>query len=340
MKKIVEMKFGSQVYGTALPSSDQDFKGIFIPSAEDLILQKAPHTQSFHSNTAKNTKNTKDDIDLELFSVQKFMMLLWQGQTLAFDVLFTPKQFWLEITPEWEYILANREKLLHKKISAFVGYCKAQSERYSMRGSRMIALEQIIGHLSKYKYNDTVEEAMKDFKAFGEHTKIETQAAPGLAEGELKFLSVCGKKAGYTSSVKYAFDIYKSTLHGYGERARAAASQQGIDLKAQYHAVRIASEAEELLTTGFITFPRPEAPLLLQIRKGELAPEYVSKVIEEGMTRIEEAQKKSILPIEPDKKFMDQFVMDSHLEAIKELIGKDEENIRDAFFFATKKIGW
>ena len=33
--------YGSNLYGTALPTSDTDYRGIFIPSMEDLLLGKA-----------------------------------------------------------------------------------------------------------------------------------------------------------------------------------------------------------------------------------------------------------------------------------------------------------
>ena len=326
MKQIVKMTFGSFVYGTNIPSSDQDFKGIFVPDGKDLILQRAPSTQSFNSNTKKNTKNTKDDIDIEFFSLQKFFHLLTQGQTVAFDVLFTPQQFWQDSSAEWQYIQNYKERLLHKKIGAFVGYCKAQSERYSLRGSRMIALEQTIEHLSRFNPRDYLKEAMEGMPR-SIHTLIVEQDAPHLPEGKLKFLDVCGKKAGYTSSVKFALDIYQKTLHEYGERAKQAAENKGIDLKAQYHAVRIAREAEELLTEGFITFPRPEAKLLLDIRNGALKPEYVSSVIEEGMVRIEEAQVKSKLPLDPDTKFMEELLIACYGESVQEFLKPCKTNM-------------
>ncbi len=317
MKTIFKSLFGSKIYGTSIPSSDDDFKGIFIPDGKDLILQRAPSTQSFNSNTIKNTK---DDIDIEFFSLQKFFHLLTQGQTVAFDMLFTPQQFWQDSSAEWQYIQNFKERLLHKKIGAFVGYCKAQSERYSLRGSRIIALEQTINHLSKFKLNDFLEKALEDMPSSIHTLIVEQDNINSAFLNNIKFLDVCGKKVGSTSSVKYAIDIYRKTLYEYGERARQAAENKGIDLKAQYHAVRIAREAEELLVTDFITFPRPEAPLLLDIRNGVLKPEYVSSIIEEGVLRIEEAQKNSKLPLEPDTKFMEELLVNCYGESVKDFL--------------------
>jgi len=40
MKTIVEIKFGSHLYGTATAESDLDIKRIYIPSAKDILLQR------------------------------------------------------------------------------------------------------------------------------------------------------------------------------------------------------------------------------------------------------------------------------------------------------------
>lgn len=323
MKNIITMKFGSALYGTELPTSDADFKGVFIPSGRDIIMQTTPSQQSYNSNLKKNTKNTPNDIDVESFSLKRYFELLYQGQTIAFDMLFTPQQYWTApAMSEWHEVLENRNKLLHKKIGAFVGYCKAQADRYSLRGSRMRALEYVIEVLSRYKPNDELSEAAgkillsRDKSEMWDFITMESQDMPHLPGGKLHFLVVCGKKVGWTSSVKYALDIYKHTLSEYGARANSAKEAGGVDWKALYHSVRIASEAEELLLTKHISFPRPEASLLLKIRKGELSYDEVSLLVEEGLTKLIAAQEKSDLPMNPDKKFMDDLVYSSYLKSV------------------------
>jgi predicted nucleotidyltransferase len=93
MKKIIEMEFGSRVYGTNLPTSDTDFKAIAIPSGRDIILQRAFKTIQ-DSTGNDQTRNTQDDIDKETFSLHYFMRLLTEGQTVCLDMLFTPYPFY------------------------------------------------------------------------------------------------------------------------------------------------------------------------------------------------------------------------------------------------------
>jgi predicted nucleotidyltransferase len=71
MNKIIfRCKFGSDLYGTNTENSDVDYKSVFIPDGKDLILQKA--AKHLQNNTKDNdiTKNSKDDIDDESFSIK------------------------------------------------------------------------------------------------------------------------------------------------------------------------------------------------------------------------------------------------------------------------------
>jgi hypothetical protein len=100
--------------------------------------------------------------------------------------------------------------------------------------------------------------------------------------------------------------------------ALKAEKNEGIDWKALSHAVRVASEAIELLNTGKITFPRPDKDLLLAIKTGAMEYKEVEKIIEQGLIDLEIAQEKSILRSEPDWKKADELVYNLHLKAIND----------------------
>jgi predicted nucleotidyltransferase len=40
MDLIVEMRFGSHLYGTDTPESDLDLKGVYLPEARDILLRR------------------------------------------------------------------------------------------------------------------------------------------------------------------------------------------------------------------------------------------------------------------------------------------------------------
>ena len=129
---------GSKLYGTHSESSDTDIKGVFLPSIEQLVLERASKT--FVSSTgSKNDRNASVDIDKSYYSLQYFLQLVSKGETNCVDILFadTNEECVLKTSPIWEKIIANKEKIVTKNIKAFVGYCKSQAIKYSFKGDKL-----------------------------------------------------------------------------------------------------------------------------------------------------------------------------------------------------------
>ncbi len=320
--QIVRMRFGSQVYGTNLPESDQDFKEVFVPDGRDILLGRATKVSRSSSTKIDTTaRNTAADIDSEAFSYAGFLRLLVEGQTIATDMLFVPEKHRLLTTEAWRDILDCRHQLVSRRIAGFVGYCRAQANKYGIKGSRVNAAEGIIDLLERFGQEKRLgfySEEIHDFCEETEHADMIDIPTPSTAmiRQNLPHLSVCNRKQSMTVTVKYALSQYRDLGEKYGERARQAAANEGIDWKALMHAVRIAHQAHELLATGHVTFPRPEAWLLLQIRKGELPYARVAEMIEDGMEELEEAQAASVLPKEPNQKLIEELITETYREAV------------------------
>lgn len=94
---------------------------------------------------------------------------------------------------------------------------------------------------------------------------------------------------------------------------------RGVDWKALMHAVRICNQAEELLLTGNITFPRPESKELLRIRGGELPYKRVAEMIEHGLERVVEAESVSSLPETAQSNVIRTWILGSYGEAVSAL---------------------
>lgn len=313
MKSIFRTEFGSHVYGTNVPTSDQDFKAVFIPDFKDIILQRAPRTINLSTKEDKNSRNTQDDIDEESFSLQEYCKLLAQGQTVALDMLFTPEKHWTRNDLViWQELRKNKDKFLHKGTSSFVGYTKQQAAKYGIKGFRVAAIEETLKFLKTLDRHKRLSDYSGGLAMFveaqnSEFTKLVEIVDKG--KGVMLHLECCNRKVPFHAKIGYAVEIFQKIYDEYGARAQMAKENQGIDWKALLHAVRVSREAEELLLTGNITFPRPEKDLLLQIRKGELDYETrVAPLIEEGLLKIEEAKEKSTLPADPDKIWIDEFV--------------------------------
>ncbi len=90
--------------------------------------------------------------------------------------------------------------------------------------------------------------------------------------------------------------------------AGRAESNQGVDWKALSHAVRVARQAIELLRTGEVIFPRPEAAHLRAIKLGELPYAQVAEEIDDLLPAVEREAALSTLPETADIAWIDDFV--------------------------------
>ena len=320
MDKIVEIKFGSHLYGTDTPTSDADFKGIYLPTAREIVLERVKRNISTSRPKREFEKNTKDDVDSETFSLMEFLRLLCEGQTVALDMLFAPDSFQVYKGPEYnifQSIYENRRRLLSKGILSFIGYARKQASKYGIKGSRVRAVKDTIEFLSTFDGTVLLKELPLDvFIARGdEFIRFAQGTDPNGAT--LTYFEVCGRKFQMTNSVKYTTAVLTKIYNEYGHRAKLAQENDGIDWKALSHAVRVNYEGQELLRTGSITFPCPNRKLLLAIKTGALPYKEVEFIIEEGLKELEAAQVNSTLPEKPDVQWVDDFIYDVYSKIVK-----------------------
>lgn len=308
---VVLMRFGSHLYGTNTPESDVDYKGVFLPSKEEVILQKVPPTLR-HSSGDEHGKNTKDDIDVELFSIHTFIKHACEGQTAAIDMIHAPDTMIMESSLNWEFITANKDRFYHRELAAFVDYARKQANKYGIKGSRMDAVAKTVEYLNSRPDNEKLADIW-DCLPLGEHIVQYPATDSGSKPGIYRMHEVCNRKFQETAKVKYTRDALQLVYERYGARALSAKNNENIDWKALSHALRAAYQLEELFTTGNIVFPLKSADFLRQVKMGEL--DYTTEVaplIEEKMELIEELSKNSDLPEDPDFKFWKDFILETY----------------------------
>jgi hypothetical protein len=316
MKPVVKIKFGSHLYGTNTETSDIDYKSVHIPDYRDIILQRVQDSVNLSPKRTKaeNEKNTSEDKDDESYSLQKYLRLLAEGQTVAIDMLFAPAP---EFTSDiWGCIQRNNYRLLTKKSASFVGYCRTQANKYGIKGSRMSAAKEAMDHFAYYSGLEEfgplgkVGDIGDDDFPLGEHTKIEVkETTPGRFE---TYFVCCNRMVGFKNTIKEAYNIYKRIYDEYGERARQALNNENIDWKALSHAVRVGQEAMELLEFHRVTFPLPNAKHILDIKQGKLPYAQVAEEIEHLLSTVEDASRVSTLRDEPDQQWIDDLVYSTY----------------------------
>jgi predicted nucleotidyltransferase len=306
MKTIVNMIFGSHLYGTDTPKSDKDYKGVFMPSRDDILLGRIPKSinESTKAKSNNSEKNTSEDIDTERFSLHYFVQLAIEGQTVALDMLHAPDEMILESSDTWRWIVANRNKFYTKNLRAFIGYARRQAAKYGIRGSRLNAAREFISFLRGLDGASLLKDSW-DKIPVGEHITIRPLADHGLRQ-----VQACGKLFQETTRIGYIIPIMERFAESYGERAQKAANNEGIDWKAVSHAVRAALQVRELLTDNTITFPLKDADLVKAIKQGKV--DYTTEaapLLEDLMDEIERLAEASALPEKADRKFWENFII-------------------------------
>jgi hypothetical protein len=314
LRTLVRIVFGSHLYGTSTPDSDFDFKSVYLPDARAILLQRVAGSIVTRRAKAVGEANRPGDVDEEAYSLQRYLELLAEGQTVATDLLFAPEARMTEPpSAEWREIVANRARLISSKSAAFVAYCREQANKYGIKGSRVAAAHAALALLdeeapargARAKLGDIAEPIGK-LVAQTDHMAIVSVAH--ISGASVDHWEVCGRKLSFQASIKTAREIIGALVSSHGRRAIQAASQRGVDWKALSHAVRVARQAVELLSTGEIVFPLRDAPRLLAIKRGEVPYAEVAADIEQGLLDVETASAKSTLPREPDHAWIDEFV--------------------------------
>lgn len=327
---LLKITHGSHLYGTNTPSSDQDYKAVFVASAEEILLGNITKSQRFNSKheresqvNGKISRNLPDDIDVESLEVGHFFDMLINGQMMALDMLFCPPQHVLntcydkssgEEAEEFRhYVWDNRFRFITKKIDETTRYINTQANKYGTKGSRVaecrrfrdlfFSIMQTAGSQTKVadigEYITALTQGM-------DHSSIIQIKTPNNTE--LNHLLCVGKKIPFTVTVKEAYSILDNFMQKYGQRALDAENNQGVDWKALSHAVRVSTQALELLNTGNITFPRPDAELLKTIKRGDMHFKEVSEMITDLTNNVKEAAVQSPLASEADLEFAKRYV--------------------------------
>jgi hypothetical protein len=322
MDIVVEMRFGSHLYGTATPASDLDIKGVYLPAAADIVLQRVQPSVSFARQKAPGEKNSPADTDREFLSLQRYLDLLAAGQTMALDMLFAPESAMLRPPGSWwREIQAKAPRFISRQASAFVRYCRQQADKYGIKGARVAAAR--IAHdllLREERHRGSITKLgdiaaqVEGLAAAAEHIAIVD--APGPGGYVVRHLDVCGRKMPYTATIKNAREIAERLMKDYGQRALQAERHEGVDWKALSHAVRVGREALDLFVHGKITFPLAYADHLVRIKRGELAYDAVAAEIETLVGQVDRAASLASLPDAPDRAAMDDIVLRAYASKI------------------------
>lgn len=329
MKTVMKSYFGSHLYGTSTPESDVDFKEIFVPPARDILIGNVKEHMSKNTNNT-SSKNTKDDIDHELYSLKYFFKLAANGETVALDMLHTPPELVVksDLPDVWKFIQDNRSRFYTTNMKSYLGYVRKQASKYGVKGSRLAALRDVLKVINQIPDQRNV--YREDGTQGQRRTKIE-DIKHRLPENEFcewvfhnhektgpqTFYTVLGRKYQTTLSLIELKQSLNKLDAEYGERARKAEANEGIDWKALSHAYRAGYQLKEIYQTGDLQYPLRTAPFILEIKQGLHAFKDVQAELEAIVDEVETNAiwaAKNGMPDKVDMSFWDDFLEKVYLE--------------------------
>lgn len=315
MKKLCKILFGSHLYGTNTESSDLDYKGVYLPDFKELALGEIQKVINFSTNTSSQ-KNSSDDVDEEYFSLQYFIKLACQGQTNTIDMIHAPVQNVIESSYIWNEIHNNRAKFYHKDMKAFLGYCKTQAAKYSVKGSRLATVSEYISFFKEKEKTSKLKEYWGEIKELEHARKIVQE---NNRNEEKRALEICGRVFQADSRSGWVTDVLKKFYASYGERAKLAELNQGIDWKAVSHAFRAGFQLKEIFETGDLKFPLEDKDFILKIKQGQLhyKNDGIGEKLNNLICEVEELSSKSSFPEKADEAFWRKFVIETVRDNLK-----------------------
>jgi hypothetical protein len=317
-KTIFKAIVGSKLYGTDHPLSDDDFLGVFLPNRKDLLGTQTPPSELTENVKESTTdRNQKGDVDSKLLSLRHFFKMLLQGQSGAVELLFVPESKILFTTPEWAKIVAHKDLFLSRSgVLPIIGFALAQSHKSSIKGANLNLIRRLIKDLTPYakgatKVRDVVEIFGETYLMMKGGAEVRyTEAVDGT-----KVVDVASRMFNLGATVKNFVTGMQKMEEKYGSRSEIAAGV-GVDTKSLCHAYRLLFQAEEYLLHGTISFPRPEAPFLKDVRHGRYQADFREEISSKVDYLKKEIMPKSPLPEKPNFKKSELL----HIEMVGEVL--------------------
>lgn len=134
---------GSYAYGTNTDESDQDYKGICIPPIDFYLGLNS--FNEYNNSGGKNFKNTKDDVDISIIHINKFVKDAMKGVPNNIEILFVRKEDYLKVTPLGQKLIDHRYLFLSKQIkNKFGGYAYSQLMKLKQNKSNGSARQELV----------------------------------------------------------------------------------------------------------------------------------------------------------------------------------------------------
>ena len=291
--------YGSKLYGTSTPTSDTDLKTVYLPRLDDVLLGKRLVNTKTRADV--NGMRVPDDqpmpdggVENEFIPFQVFVRDFVQGQTYAVECAYAilaqgPFAFDKRSLREFQLVEELVEKFSNNEVYSMVSFAQKQTFDYVKRGERLNealkvqkALREALGWFARGSV-PRLDSVMETGETALDWVALQTGLKTGVSVNNNKSqrtLELNGRSYLESTRLDHILEQVRKHVEKFGDRSTKAA-EVDVDYKSLSHAVRVYQQSIELLETGKITFPRPNAGELLFIKQGKQELEFTKELLVE-----------------------------------------------------------
>lgn len=340
---IFESIMGSHAYGTALPTSDTDIRGVFMQPLEDILKYGYEEQVSDETN------------DTTYYELRRFVQLLMGNNPNIVELVFAPDDCVLKETEEWKMLKVHAKEFLTKRCRwTFAGYAIEQISKsrgynkkmnweedrmvrktvldfcYVLQGNDSVPFQYWIDQINA---NQGVNKSYKNFSlakinhahdvyAMFEHGNVGIVSDPDKANDvQLTSIPKDVMLTAYLTFNKDAYSIHCKEYKEYQtwmkernpERIKMnKAHGKNYDSKNMMHTYRLLNVALEIAKTHNINVRRSDEEIntLMKIRRGEYEYDDLLNEAEAMIKSLEDVYAESTLPKDVDVEFAYSILLD------------------------------
>jgi len=333
---VFEAIMGSRAYGTALPTSDTDIRGVFIQPEEDIL------GFGYVDQVADNTN------DIVFYEIRRFLQLVQSNNPNILELLNAPKDCILHKDPIFDLVLEQKDQFITKQCkNSFAGYAIGQIKKargynkkinweenemvrknvldfcYILEDSGMsvpfpewTSIDQFNYGLAKIDHAHDIYAMYNIAYEGGNGIVSDPETAndvqlSSIPKGKILVAYLTFNKDAYSTHCK-RYAEYKEWLDNRNEDRFKMNKEHGkqYDSKNMMHTFRLLNMASEI-ANGEINVRRPEKEIetLMEIRKGEYDYEKLLMDAEALIANLDEMFDNSELPNKVNQEFVDKLLI-------------------------------